>query len=133
VTIDGVTLQETKFEFLELSEDGTILRKSMGQQFISAEWRLFFSGIEDWDFGDGSAHSTAQNPSHVYSYAGNYTVKLTATGEYASDSETRTDYITIWNATTLPTAVGNITYNNTYNTYKACNACNTYKTNNKSR
>ena len=53
VTIDGVTLQETKFEFLELSEDGTILRKSMGQQFISAEWRLFFSGIEDWDFGDG--------------------------------------------------------------------------------
>lgn len=53
VTIDGVALQETKFDFLELSEDGTVLRKSTGQQFISAEWRLFFSGIEEWNFGDG--------------------------------------------------------------------------------
>jgi PKD repeat protein len=31
----------------------------------------------DWDFGDGSAHGTTQNPSHVYANAGSYTVKLT--------------------------------------------------------
>jgi hypothetical protein len=53
VTIDGVELKETEFDFLELSDDGTVLRRATGQQFISPEWRLFFSGIEEWDFGDG--------------------------------------------------------------------------------
>ena len=53
VTIDGVELKETEFDFLELSEDGTVLRRATGQQFISPEWRLFFSGVEEWDFGDG--------------------------------------------------------------------------------
>ena len=53
VTIDGVALKETDFDFLELDEDGTMLRKSTGQQFISPEWRLFFSGTETWDFGEG--------------------------------------------------------------------------------
>jgi len=55
VTIDGVELQETEFDFLEMSEDGTVLRKATGRQFISPEWRLFFSGIEEWDFGDGQS------------------------------------------------------------------------------
>lgn len=32
-----------------------------------------------WDFGDGSATSTAQNPSHTFTNFGRYTVKLTAT------------------------------------------------------
>jgi PKD repeat protein len=32
-----------------------------------------------WDFGDGSATSTATSPSHDYAIAGNYTVTLTAT------------------------------------------------------
>src|SRR6266542_3346158 len=34
----------------------------------------------DWNFGDGSAHSSTQNPSHTYTNAGNYTVTLTVTG-----------------------------------------------------
>jgi PKD repeat protein len=33
----------------------------------------------DWDFGDGSAHSTQQNPSHVYDSGGTYLVTLTVT------------------------------------------------------
>ena len=33
----------------------------------------------DWDFGDGSEHSSVENPSHVYSAAGTYTVTLTVT------------------------------------------------------
>ncbi|HEV2481647.1 MAG TPA: PKD domain-containing protein, partial [Puia sp.] len=33
-----------------------------------------------WDFGDGQT-STAQNPSHTYTSAGNFTVTLTATGQ----------------------------------------------------
>ena len=31
----------------------------------------------DWDFGDGSAHSTAANPSHAYTARGRYTATLT--------------------------------------------------------
>jgi PKD repeat protein len=33
----------------------------------------------NWDFGDGTAAATMQNPSHLYSFAGEYTVKLTVT------------------------------------------------------
>lgn len=33
----------------------------------------------NWNFGDGSAHSTDQNPVHVYAAAGTYTVTQTAT------------------------------------------------------
>ncbi len=43
-----------------------------------------------WTFGDGSS-STDQNPAHVYSIAGNYTVELTVTddaGKTATDSLT---------------------------------------------
>ena len=38
-----------------------------------------------WDFGDGVT-STVQNPSHIYSTAGDYTVKLIATGPSKTDS-----------------------------------------------
>lgn len=31
-----------------------------------------------WNFGDGSATSTATNPSHIYASSGNYDIKLTA-------------------------------------------------------
>lgn len=33
----------------------------------------------DWDFGDGSAHSTSANPTHIYTVVGTYTVTLTVT------------------------------------------------------
>ncbi|MCX5752689.1 MAG: S8 family serine peptidase, partial [Candidatus Krumholzibacteria bacterium] len=46
-----------------------------------------------WTFGDGGT-STAQNPSHVYSTAGTYSVTLTATNGCGSDAETKTNYIT---------------------------------------
>lgn len=47
-----------------------------------------------WDFGNGGT-STAQNPSHEYTSAGTYTVNLTVTSEICSDTETKTDYITV--------------------------------------
>lgn len=33
----------------------------------------------DWDFGDGTAHSSSQNPSHEYAEDGTYVVTLTVT------------------------------------------------------
>jgi PKD repeat protein len=47
-----------------------------------------------WTFGDGGT-STAVAPSHVYAAAGNYTVKLTVTGPGGSNTQTRTNYISV--------------------------------------
>jgi len=47
-----------------------------------------------WDFGDGST-STVQNPTHIYTTAGVYSVKLIATSNVGADTITKTDYITV--------------------------------------
>lgn len=47
-----------------------------------------------WSFGDGNT-STEQNPSHVYSKGGQYTVKLTARNAVGSNSTTKTKLITV--------------------------------------
>ena len=45
-------------------------------------------------------HQPLRNPSHLYTAVGSYTVTLTVTGPGGSDSETKTNYITVTNATT---------------------------------
>ncbi|MDW5549602.1 PKD domain-containing protein [Methanosarcina sp.] len=47
-----------------------------------------------WDFGDGTT-STKQNPTHKYSKAGVYTVKLTVTNAAGSNTVTKSNYITV--------------------------------------
>ncbi len=54
-----------------------------------------------WNFGDGSAASTAQNPSHTYSAAGTFNATLTVT-DSSSPAKTATAV-----ATTTVNAVGN--------------------------
>lgn len=51
-----------------------------------------------WNFGDGSALVTEQNPEHTYSKAGSYTVKHTAINAYGRDTETKTNYINVRSA-----------------------------------
>lgn len=46
----------------------------------------------EWDFDNDDETSVPQNPSHTYSSAGTYTVKLTVTGPSGSDSEIKVDY-----------------------------------------
>ncbi|HIH94626.1 TPA: PQQ-binding-like beta-propeller repeat protein, partial [Methanosarcina acetivorans] len=49
-----------------------------------------------WDFdSDGTVDSNEQNPIHVYNSTGTYTVSLTVTGDEGSDTETKTNYITV--------------------------------------
>ncbi|HPG47210.1 MAG TPA: PKD domain-containing protein [bacterium] len=50
-----------------------------------------------WDFGDG-ATSTAVNPAHIYSDAGEYSVSLIATGPVASDTFIQEKYIQVFPA-----------------------------------
>lgn len=53
VTIDGVTLDETEFEYTETDDAGNILRRARGNEYISREWRMFFSGSSEWEQPDG--------------------------------------------------------------------------------
>ena len=45
-----------------------------------------------WDFGDGGT-STEQNPTHVYTVPGTYTVTLTVTDNGGTDTETESDFV----------------------------------------
>jgi PKD repeat protein len=47
-----------------------------------------------WTFGDGGT-STVQNPSHTYTVAGVYTVSLTVTNDFGSDTDTKVEYIAV--------------------------------------
>jgi PKD repeat protein len=58
----------------------------------------------EWDFdNDGTVDSNAQNPEHVYSDAGVYSVNLTVTNSAGSDSMIRQSYITVTTGTTTYT------------------------------
>jgi hypothetical protein len=61
-TIDGVPLKETAFDFTEIAPDGTILRQSRGNEYISPDMRLFFSGPSQWNGGDGQFLPTDGSP-----------------------------------------------------------------------
>lgn len=54
VTIDGIVLAETEFEFTETDEAGAILRQSRGNEYVHRDWRLFFAGPSEWSAGDGT-------------------------------------------------------------------------------
>lgn len=54
-----------------------------------------------WNFGDGTT-STDQSPVHTYTIPGTYTVSLTAENAGGSNTNTRTDYITVSNINTAP-------------------------------
>ena len=59
----------------------------------------------EWDFGDGSALSSETNPTHIYDQSGVFTVSLTATNTYGSNTKTYTDYIIV-NIPDAPATVG---------------------------
>ncbi len=52
-----------------------------------------------WEFGTGEGTSALQSPSHTYSVAGTFTVKLTATLGGDSDEEEKIAYITVKSST----------------------------------
>jgi len=54
----------------------------------------------EWDFGDGSPKSYAQNPAHTYNKSGVFTVTLTVSNASGSDTEIKTDYVTVVNNAT---------------------------------
>jgi YVTN family beta-propeller protein len=57
-----------------------------------------------WNFGDGSDLVTQYNPTHTYSKAGTYTVKETVSNAAGKDTEIKTNYITVTEASQIPDA-----------------------------
>jgi hypothetical protein len=53
VVIDGITLQETEFQYEETDPEGNLMRRSRGNEYIHPDWRNFFAGPSEWDGGDG--------------------------------------------------------------------------------
>lgn len=63
-----------------------------------------------WDFGDGST-SDLFNSTHTYIANGIYTVQLTATNAYGSNSDIQFDYITVEEASSFTDARDGNIYN----------------------
>jgi hypothetical protein len=53
VSIDGVVLEETEFDYTETDDFGTVIRRARGHEYISRERRSFFAGPGESDLGDG--------------------------------------------------------------------------------
>jgi uncharacterized protein (TIGR02145 family) len=72
-----------------------------------------------WNFGDGGT-STLMNPTHTYSIAGTYSVSMTATNSFGSNSTTKANYITV-NPITIPvyqnSSIGSLAPNALYLDY----------------
>jgi uncharacterized protein (TIGR02145 family) len=56
-----------------------------------------------WDFGDGGT-SIQQNPNYTYNTEGAYTVSLSVINSYGSDTEEKSDYITVSSGGNTPIA-----------------------------
>ncbi|WP_369692246.1 PKD domain-containing protein [Desulfonema ishimotonii] len=71
-------------------------KAAVGQEIQFTDESSAGSGITSrtWNFGDGTT-SSEQNPTHTYTEAGTYTVKLTLSGPGGSDTETKTNYIEV--------------------------------------
>ncbi len=70
----------------------------MGTRPLSVQFSDSSTGSIDtwsWDFGDGNT-STEQNPEHTYETVDTFTVSLTVTGPGGSDTETKVDYIAVY-------------------------------------
>ena len=67
----------------------------------------------NWDFGDGNS-STLKDPVNTYYTVGTYTVSLTATNAYGSDTKTEWNYINVLNGgiTEANTLLAGLTVNN---------------------
>jgi PKD repeat protein len=79
--------------------------------------------IHEWDFNnDGTADSTDENPSHIYTGEGALTVKLTVTdSDGSADILTKTEYITVISETcsSLPVKIGTLYFDSLQTAYNS--------------
>jgi PKD repeat protein len=101
VAYEGLTSNVQKITVIskppdaEFSADKTTGAAPLTVSFTDNSTKQQFITSWEWDFGDG-ATSIEQNPLHIYTTAGLYTISLTVTDKFGNgDMETRADYITV--------------------------------------
>jgi PKD repeat protein len=102
VTGPGGTVTATKYNYLNVTALPPVINfqasKTIGASPLSVSFTATNTGGPVyswlWDFGDGFS-SSIQNPMHVFSKSGKYTITLTATGPAVSDVETKIGYIDV--------------------------------------
>ena len=72
-----------------------------------------------WGFGDGSS-STEKNPQHVYANDGWYSVSLTVSNMYGSDTETKLQYIYAAPCTNQAVKIGPLYFDSLQGAYDQC-------------
>jgi len=90
--VDELSLVSRAKPIVKFSSGTTTGFTGEAVQFTDAS---IYADSWSWDFGDGSAVSTEQNPAHTYDATGTYTVALTVTNELGDNTLTKTDMITI--------------------------------------
>jgi len=111
--ISGVSFAETPSIVIENGHQSVVADFKADQQSGSAPVAVQFTdtsigspGEWYWDFGDG-AHDTGENPLHIYTSPGIYSVSLSVTGPAGSDMKTRLGYIRVLE-TPVPTRFPNV-------------------------
>lgn len=89
----------TKTDYITVSPDADFSANPLqGRVSLNVQFQDLSTGNPNswnWDFGDGSSPSSLQNPKHTYTQSGIYTVVLTVSRDGISDTETKTNYITV--------------------------------------
>ncbi|WP_415182888.1 hypothetical protein [Phaeovulum sp.] len=62
VVIDGVPLERATFDLSSYDEAGNFVSRRVGDQYISRDWRMFFSNVETFENAFGDSVKTAQPP-----------------------------------------------------------------------
>ncbi|MCU4176468.1 PKD domain-containing protein [Carboxylicivirga sp. N1Y90] len=123
VTNDAGSDTETKTNLITVNETGSapVAAFSVNKTSITEGEAIIFTDQSaneptswSWNFGDGGT-SSSQDKSHTYNAAGTYTVTLTATNALGSDTETKTDYITVSSNISIPEVSSGTVSNKTSN------------------
>ena len=81
---------------VDFSANQTTGASPLNVQFIDTSTALPTSW--QWYFGDNTTNSTLQNPTHTFSLIGNYTITLTATNGYGTNTTQKVNYINVTGA-----------------------------------
>ncbi len=108
-TIDGTTQSLSIINTIQDTEPGTGKRnvEYPEKPNLDNNYRSVITSW-NWNFGDGQT-STQQNPNHIYTSGGDYTVSLTVGDGTSENTETKTNYIHVEGATGEATLSGMVT------------------------
>jgi PKD repeat protein len=96
----GCTVSELKQDYIVVSPPAEPVAAFSSDTTQTCSGQIHFYNESEyadeflWEFGDGQ-ESTEENPVHIYTANGTYSVSLTATNDYGEDVFSITDYITI--------------------------------------